>query len=452
MNTIIAPMRRNLPVLALSLLAGCGDSTATMDPDASAPTDVASEAGADASDASDATDASEDVAPDVQATPCEPMRRSFWTWNLRVMPPPDVELEAGCRVERPHLRVYAIDSVWGAGLNEARTAAVARAFEDATPADPTRGIYAIETGVFGEPPDVDTDPHISLLYQDMGSFRGFTFDGFFRSIDQSTTDAHSNRTEMLHLDAVRMDPTNEYMLGVVAHEFVHLLASQYGTEDVWLSETLAEAGMAMTGYLGDLRLARNFAMTARAPLVANTAGMDYGPLFLFGDYLLERFGAPAVGTIARSRARGVASVTPVLGTSSFRDVFADWAVANLVDAPMPPYGYAAFDITTEAAATPLTAAAASSLTASPWAASYARFDATSASVRVAIESTAFANLVVRAVTYDPDARGAAAVTAQTIDGAMSSFTVAVPSGQRRVVIVVANASTTAAPFQITVTP
>ncbi|MDB4930862.1 MAG: putative repeat protein [Myxococcaceae bacterium] len=447
-------MKRSWSGLAWALgavLGGCGGGA-----------DVPSDAGAvdaptDAAEVRDvASGADAKPAADAATTGCEGVRRSFWTWNLRVMPPPDVELAAGCRAARPHVFVFAPDEIWGAGLDATRAEAIARAFEESAPADPTRGIYAIETGIFGDPPDLDGDPHVVLLYQDMGMFRGFTFDGFFRALDESATDPHSNATEMLHLDAVRMDPTNEYMLGVVAHEFVHMLASQYGTEDVWLSETLAEAGMVLTGYLGDLRLARAFAARPTAPLVGNAAGMDYGPLFLFGDYLVERYGAAAIGDVARSRARGVASVEAALATrggGTFRAVFVDWTVANLVDAARPPYGYAAFDVTTEAAATRLTAAMPASASAPAWAAGYSLIDfgAATTAAEVTIDTSSFGGLVVHAAVYDPAARADATVTAIPLTGATTTVGVTLPAGRRRLAVVVANASATAAPYRVTVT-
>ena len=439
--------------LGAALSTGCG-GTADVPTDASPAEvrDAATEAGSDAATGSDAAAGS-----DARSPGCEGVRRMFWTWNLRVMPPPDVEVEAECRAARAHVFVFATDGVWGAGLDAPRAESIARAFEESTPADPARGIYAIETGIYGDPPDLDGDPHVALLYQDMGMFHGFTFDGFFRSMDESATDPHSNAMEMLHVDAVRMDPTNEYMLGVVAHEFVHLLASQYGAEDVWLSETLAEAGMAMTGYLGDVRLARTFAARATAPLVGNTAGMDYGPLFLFGDYLVERYGSTLIRDIARSRARGVASVEAALATrggATFRDVFGDWAVANLVDAARPPYGYAAFDVTTEPAAATLVRGAPTSASAPAWAVGYALLDldATTTTADVTLASASSANLVVHAVVYDPAGRAAATVTPFPLAGATTTLPVSLPAGQRRLALVVANPAATAAAYQLTVTP
>lgn len=435
--------------LATSIL-GCGGPMTPPDAADAAPPD-APDAASDGGD--DAADAPPPDGPPVGN--CSAMPRSFWAWDLSVMPPPDVQLMASCRLERPHLYIYSTDDVWPDALSPARAGVIAHNFEDATPADPTRGIWPLETGVFGTGPDVDGDPHVVLFYQDIAAFRTYTFDGFFRSMDESTTDPHSNQTEMLHLDTRPMDPTGEYMLGVVAHEFVHLLAYPYGDEDTWLSEMFAEAGMAMCGYYGDVRLAQRFAQTASAPLVATGMGLDYGPLFLFGDYLVERFGAQAVGDIAHDRGRGVPTVETVLARhgATFRDVFGDWTVANLVDAPHPPYGYAAFDVTTEPAARAATSGAALDGSAPAWAAQYVRLDLPSGAsgADVALSSAGFANLVVHAAVYDPAARGAATVTTQALTDAMSTFTVTAPATQRRVVLVIAAAASSAVPYHLTMT-
>ncbi len=431
--------------------AGCGGA-ATVASDAGVASDgamVANDGAADAS--SDVVDA---ATADVGNAGCDGVRRPFWTWNLRVMPPPDVQVDAECHAARSHIYLYATDAVWGMRLDQAHADSIVRAFDESAPADPARGIYAIETAIYGEPPDLDGDPHVVLLYQDMGSFHGYTFDGFFRSLDETPDDPHSNAMEMLHVDAVRMDPTNEYMLGVVAHEFVHLLAFQYGDEDVWLSEMIAEAGMAATGYLGDVRLARTFAGHPTSPLVGNTAGMDYGPLFLFGDYLVERYGTAVIGDIARNRARGVPTVEAALSSrgGTFREVFGDWATANLVDAARPPYGYAAFDVSTEPSATTLTAGTAASGSVAAWTAGYARIDldASATTADVTLQSSSSSSLVVRAAVYDPAARGDATVTSVALSGATTTASVPLPAGRRRLAVVVANPTSAAVPYTITV--
>ncbi len=443
--------RASVVLIATAATVACGGPM----PAADGTTDVAADSASDAN-----SDAGADVGeggPNDGSGGCESMTRTFFTWDLTTMPPPTVERMTRCRAMSDHAIVWSTDDVWPTAVSPARAAAVVRAFDIATPADPARGIYAIETSVFGTGPDVDMDPHVSIFYSNMGTFRGFSFDGFFRAIDETADDPSSNRTEMLHLDAVPNDPAGEYMLGVVAHEYVHLLAHEYGGEDVWLSETLAEAGMVLCGYLGDLRIAQSFAARPTAPLVANTAGVNYGPLFLFATYIVERYGAPFVGEIARNRARGIPTVEQALTAHSgpsFREFFGTWTVANLVDRRDSVYGYNAFDISTEASARTTVAGAPYASRANPWAADYVVIDVPGGTTMVGVSFNAamFANVVMHAVAYDRAARAMATITAQPITSAATTFDVTVPTGATRVVLVVANAATAPADFMLTMTP
>ena len=56
---------------------------------------------------------------------------------------------------------------------------------------------------------------------------------------------------MLHLDVDHK--TDDYGLGVAAHEFVHLIEFKYDmNEEQWSSEASAQAAMVVNGYLSDL--------------------------------------------------------------------------------------------------------------------------------------------------------------------------------------------------------
>lgn len=416
--------------------------------DAAPPPDAAPEAGlADAA-------AEADAAPS-----CDGVRRTFLTWDLTVMPPPDLEVDAGCRGATEHAYLFSDDPVYPAPLSDARIAAVLQAWERATPADPARGIYAIDTGTFGAPPDVDGDPHVYLFYRNIGTFHSFTFDGYFRALDESPGGS-SNMLEMLHLNAGPRRPVDgEYMLGVVAHEFVHLLCSRYPAKQVWLSEMLAESGMLLSGYLGDLALAQGWINNgASAPLVGNTAGMDYGPFFLFAEYLVERYGPALLGELARDAGNSTNAFDNVLGRRSagtFRALFADWTVANFVNSRRMPYGYtnARFDLSTETSATPLAAGAASTANLAGWAAGNYTFDlpAGAASVDLAIASARFSSLEVRAAWYAPSARADAMVSSVALSSASATVTLTPPAGATRLGLIVGNAGTTVAPLSLTAT-
>ena len=77
--------------------------------------------------------------------------------------------------------LYVEDSQWEHTVKRETLEVVRRAFDDSTPADPQRGIYRIQSDLFGAPPNVDGDPKIYMLLLDIrdGVVRG---DGFIAGV------------------------------------------------------------------------------------------------------------------------------------------------------------------------------------------------------------------------------------------------------------------------------
>ena len=63
--------------------------------------------------------------------------------------------------------IFVEDSQWLQTVHQGTVNSVRRAFDDATPADVNRGIYEIQTELFGAPPDIDGDKRIYLLLLDI---------------------------------------------------------------------------------------------------------------------------------------------------------------------------------------------------------------------------------------------------------------------------------------------
>lgn len=280
---------------------------------------------------------------------CSAPPKQFWTWDLGVMPPKDVQIAATCRGQSAHANVYVADSVWGTDVTEPQVGSVLAAFDSATPADSTKGVYGLDVETFGEPPDVDQDPRVNLFYVPMKPFQGISFDGFFRDTDQGSG-ATSNQTEMLHLNSSGSNPIDsDYMLGVVAHELVHLIAWKYDPADEgWLSEALAEVAMVRAGYLTDLPAAKSYAKaTSTTPLCVKSYS-DYGATFSFGAYVWDRFGASFVKGVTQEPIHGRAGIEAHLpGGSSFRNLFGEFMVATRIDQPGigdGRFGYSSIDI------------------------------------------------------------------------------------------------------------
>jgi hypothetical protein len=135
-----------------------------------------------------------------------------------------------------------------------------------------------------------------------------------------------------------MVPDTEFYSGVLAHEFQHMIHwASDSNEDTWVNEGCAELAAYLNGYDPggfdasfladpDVQLTTWPELTGAAP--------HYGGSYLFMAYFWGRFGEEAVKRVAAHPANGVAGFDAVLGSYglTFEDIFADWLVANYVDA------------------------------------------------------------------------------------------------------------------------
>ncbi len=327
--------------IVLAVSSGCGgDDAGTEGDDGDGGVDVEADVSEEVEGEAEA-EAGEDDAAEAEdgSGVCE---ERFWIWDLSVMPPVDRQICFSLRGEGDHEHVWVADDQWGTFVDDVMVADILRTWDAETPPEstaPTQGIFDILTGVFGDPPDeFDADPKIHILLYEMGSFGGMEFDGYFRTTDM-TTEPTSNRREMIHINtATRHSPSSPYMLGVMAHEFHHMLQWRYDpAEETWLSESLAELAMVLTGFRTDLAAANGWARNPRAPLIVDGVGspVDYGAAFLFGDYLYDRLSAAGAAALAEDPAHGTASVETAVqlvdSTELFVDFFADFATAVMLD-------------------------------------------------------------------------------------------------------------------------
>lgn len=374
------------------------------------------------------------------STACSAPPRSFWTWDLGVMPPLDVQVSATCRAQTEHAYVYVADDVWDTALSQPQVDVIVQAFAHATPAEPSRGIYELTVETFGEPPDIDQDGRVVLFYQHMAGFQGYTFDGFFRSLDQ-TPGAMSNQTEMLHLNATGPNaPDSDYMLGVAAHELVHLIGSRYDSgEEGWLDEALAEAAMTRAGYLTDLPAAKGYVKsTATTPLCV-TSYSDYGATFSFGTYLLDRFGPPFLAKVLQDPKKGRASVEAHLPVgSTFNSLFGEFMVACALDQPSigdGRFGFSSVELSGLGFETSaLIDAAAHWAEVVAFGSRNLKFSPPGAgTLSVLLESPDLAKLVAHSVVFDPTSPSGAKVTPHDLT---NSPTIAVTTSAGQVVVLV----------------
>jgi hypothetical protein len=247
-------------------------------------------------------------------------------------PPDTVTITATVAAKSQHAYFYVDDAL---GANAANAQAAADAFEDT--------VWPAITGVFGTPltPGVDGDPRIIVLQADLGGAVGGYVspdDGFLRAVRPQ-----SNEAEMVYMDRTLLLGNASFNV-VLAHELQHLIHGNVDAgEEAWINEGLSEAASGVVG--GGLSSIASFAV--RPDIQLNTWGSEgsaahYGASAAFNRYLAHRFGGDsALGDIARAGEDGARGVEEFLDDAApeltFREVFADWITANVLDRVEGPY-------------------------------------------------------------------------------------------------------------------
>lgn len=214
-------------------------------------------------------------------------------------------------------------------------------------------VWAKVTTAFGEPwtPGVDGDPRITVLHADLRGNGGYISgaDSFPREVAPT-----SNERELLYIDrAVLSSPGVQYN-DVAAHELQHLIhAHADDGEESWVNEGLSQVAGQIAGgarvWIPQF-LAQPDLQLDHWPSSGYTIP-NYAASELFFAYLLDHFGGRAnASTLINEPGDGWDGVNAYLvryGRTA-DDVFANWVVANWLDAADGPYSHPNLDLTTSA--------------------------------------------------------------------------------------------------------
>ena len=263
-------------------------------------------------------------------------KKEFWSWNLNVMPPDDIKVKATCRGIGDNVYVFVSDDVWMVDVFQKDIEKIICTFGRTTPEtsiDKDKGMYEILTETFGHPPDVDNDHRIYFLISQLGEYHGHNFDGYFRFLDE-LEGKHSNNIEILYLDCE--NPSDDYHLGIIAHEFQHLIHWQYDRDEVgWIGETLSEVAMVLCGYYTDQNHIIKYLNNTDSPLISKRHMSNYGACLLWGTYIYERLGVKFLGNLVREKENSIKGFQNVLNEMNidhdFSMIFGEWLVANYVN-------------------------------------------------------------------------------------------------------------------------
>ena len=137
---------------------------------------------------------------------------------------------------------------------------------------------------------------------------------------------------------------------VVAHEFQHLIHSDYNpNDDIFMNEGCSMFSEIVCGYPEDWPKINSFLATPDNSLVAwsDQGGInilaDYGAAYLWTIYLNDHYGGPAFVThFVQSGVPGVDGLNQTLAhfgyDTDFDRVFHDWQLTNLIQADYPGQG------------------------------------------------------------------------------------------------------------------
>ena len=198
-------------------------------------------------------------------------------------------------------------------------------------------IYPRVTSVFGTElvPGVDNDVHLTVLHAPLSGVAGY-----YSSADQypSLVHPYSNQREMIYMTSSLPLNSRSY-LGTLAHELTHAIQFRADDSDEsWVNEGLAEIGAEVAGYVPSFRnsfLSRPSTSLINWPDTPGSSFYSYGGANLFFDYLAQQYGRESLGMLMEHPGDSIRGVEAYLqyvdAGRSFKDVFADWTVANYLD-------------------------------------------------------------------------------------------------------------------------
>lgn len=272
--------------------------------------------------------------------------KTFWRWDLSVMPPTWIQEPSTCRAVGELSYIFVADNQWNVNMNQTDVDEILFRLEEETLNSSEYGIIEMDTTYFGIIPDeLDNDPKVIFFFSGLGSFGGSVFDGYFSSFNQMTEaeaqnvlppegPAHSNECEMLYMSCDPVNPTASTTLSVLSHELVHLIHWGYDTnEDSWVDEGCAELAMVLYGQPDPIV---DFSSNPNNNLIVwDQTFSDYVQTMLFFTYLSEQYGASFIRDIIANTQNGTEGINTVLLNNSipltFTEIFNNWTIANFLD-------------------------------------------------------------------------------------------------------------------------
>ena len=253
---------------------------------------------------------------------------TFWVIDLLRLE--NFQVEAELRHVGRRAQWYVADDIAGRVEQDALERVAARFDQEAYP-------LVVETIAGGR----DLDGSVTVLIARISGLLGY-----FSSADQYPTaiQPFSNERVMLYMAAVGSVESDRFT-GTLAHELQHVVQQATDPNEVtWVNEGLSEFVSQVGGYPStpvSPYLRRPDTPLVHWPLDPQDSIPSYGAASLFISYLADRTGHENIRDFAAEQANGIDGVQAYLDKVSlglsFDQLFADWAVANVVGASAGPY-------------------------------------------------------------------------------------------------------------------
>ncbi|HAI09009.1 MAG TPA: hypothetical protein DCM17_06755, partial [Dehalococcoidia bacterium] len=266
---------------------------------------------------------------------------TFWLLDLPTLKMYQSDFEL--RLITPHAYWYVQE---GRSIKQNDLEASASAFEG--------DIYPRVTKVLGTEwsPGVDNDPHLNIL-----NARLEAIGGYFTSGDEypKTVFPFSNQREIIYLDTSVSSVGSPGYNRTLAHELQHAIHwNEDPSDETWINEGLSELAVTVAGYGQNLVgrfLGGPPTSLVNWPLSLQGAGAHYGASSLFMHYLYEHYATPTgLRPLLADPKDGIEGIDSYLAASdfevTFRDIFGDWVVANLLDEDEGKYAHPSLDART----------------------------------------------------------------------------------------------------------
>jgi len=253
-----------------------------------------------------------------------------------------------CRGIGKNCYVFVEDSSWtNEFVTQLEVDSIIAYFDAKTPANPAKGVFEMDTTVFGSPPDVDGDPKVIILLLNikdgyMGS--GGYVVGYFHPLDQLPDRPKSNAAEIFFIDTNPLNLREQWGLemgvSTLAHEMQHMIHYRYDQfEETFVNEcfsTLAEVICGFPIYDQSYYVSNtNQELFSWHEKNYNLLPVDYARAARFGLYLYDQFGPEVCKYIIRSQKDGIEGINEGLqnyGTNlRFNDIVVNWFIANIIN-------------------------------------------------------------------------------------------------------------------------